>query len=78
VKAPITERALLQRVNRALADEGKAVSRPRGKPRADGPGPLGAFFMVDVKKKDVVQRNVDLVKLAKKLGAIKDYEELAD
>jgi hypothetical protein len=77
-KAPITARALLQRINRALADEGKVVNRPRGRPQTDGPGDLGAYFMVDLKKKTVVEKNVDLVKLAKKLGAIKDYEQLAN
>jgi hypothetical protein len=77
-KVPITERALLQRVNRALADDGKVVNRPRGKPRADGPGDLGAFFIVDLKKKAVVEKNVDLVKLAKKLEVLRDYEQLVD
>jgi hypothetical protein len=36
---------------------------------------LGDLFVVDLRTKVVVQKRVDLEMLARKLGAIKEYEE---
>lgn len=72
-KLQISRRALFQRINRALARESKQLRTHRA-----GPAPSGRYFVVDLDRSCIVNRDVDLVKLARELDLIKGYEELAE
>jgi hypothetical protein len=69
-KVPVTKRALLQRVNRALAKQGQAVKTWRTF------GRKGKLFLIDLNG-PLLDANVDLVALAKRLGAIQEWEALS-
>jgi hypothetical protein len=72
---PVTERALLQRVNRALQADGRVLKSSRG---ARAEESLGRFYVIDQRRNVIVDKAVDLEALARKLGALKEYEHLAD
>jgi hypothetical protein len=67
---PVSRRALLLRINRALAHEGRVLhsTAPSGQPRMA----LGEFYMVEGRK--VVAVHVDVLKLARELGVLKPHE----
>ena len=70
---PVTERALLQRVNRALPNEGKQLQKARGiTARLE----LGDYYTVNVQRNFVVQKDVDLEELGRRLNALRPYESL--
>jgi hypothetical protein len=73
-KIPIGERALLQRVNRALADQSRKVFRC--KKNSATYAQLGDFYQVDSNRKQAVETHIDLVAIAKKLGCLKPWESL--
>jgi hypothetical protein len=68
VKVPVSERALRQRVRRALAARGEDLRRSRQHLRKT----LGRYFVVG--KSGVIAKNVDLVKLATELDLIQPWE----
>jgi hypothetical protein len=72
---PITVRALLQRVNRALEMDNRVLKASRG---ARAEAELGRFYVIDRRRNVIVDKAVDLEALARKLGALKEYEHLAD
>jgi hypothetical protein len=73
---PITERALVQRINRKLAqDSWRVLKKTRG---ARAIRDLGEFYVLDVNRNFVITSHVDPVAFAKKLGVLEAYEELED
>jgi hypothetical protein len=72
--APVSTRALVQRVNRKLVPEGRRLKKPR---TARGRSDLGEFFIVDVSLGAIVQANVDPEALARGLGALQPWEKVA-
>lgn len=72
VKVPISERALKQRINRALAADGQALRAARGAASAE----LGEYFIFDIHRDTVKSTHQDLEVLGKKLGVLKAYESL--
>ena len=74
-RVPVTRRALVQRVNRALATQGQRLKSHAGRPGV-GARDIGRYFIV---AGDVVKhRYVNLEQLGRKLGALKPYEQLAE
>jgi hypothetical protein len=79
IKNPVHERALLQRLSRALtreAGEPMSVKKTReGRSRSS----LGMYFVLNVRRNEIGPYQLDLddlVKMAKKHGAIADYENV--
>ena len=74
IRYPISERALIQRINRNLVDEGQRIKKTReGRARRD----LGWFYVLH--RNTVIEHHLglpDLVAMAKKLGVMADYENL--
>jgi hypothetical protein len=73
LRIPVTLRAVLQRLNRALKDEGKEVKAPRGR------GPHHGHYVVDTKKGEVVAIDLDeaqLVEMARQRGVLAAWEEV--
>lgn len=72
-KAPVSRRALIQRLNRKLAKDGLTVKKTSGKrAKAD----LGEYFVLDWKRSSAVQLHVDLEKLGHKYGVLAEWERM--
>jgi hypothetical protein len=71
-KIPVSNRALRQRVNRALKKDGKVL---KGRP---GRGPRGQYYVVSLTRNVVVKRDVDPEALGRELGVLAPYEEVRD
>jgi hypothetical protein len=72
---PITRRALVQRIGRALEKNGerlKANVRPGLAPA------IGNHFTVDMKRNSVARTHVELEELGRELGALKPYERVEE
>ena len=73
ITVPISERALVQRINRALAKDGETLRKARSAQTASS---VGEYFIVDVKKNSVARARVDLVELGRELKLIAPYERV--
>ncbi len=71
---PITTRALVQRINRALTKDGKMLKAARGRAKEA----YGAYFIVDTRKNQATDGDIDIEKLGRKLGVLKDFERIAE
>jgi len=72
-KVLISERALIQRLNRALANEHIIVKKSRPRVRYNQ---LGAFYAIDWQSNFIVDMNIDIEALARKKGVIAEWEAL--
>lgn len=73
MKVPISERALTQRINRVLANQGRKLKALRGDRGWDT---LGNLYVVELATNSVVKTKVNLEELGRELGVMKGYEEL--
>ena len=71
-KAPVTERALVQRINRALALRGERLRAGRGRSVDD----LGDYFVVDVDRRAVVGKDITLEEYGRDLGVLQPWERV--
>lgn len=71
-KVPVTERALLQRLNRKLAADGQAVRSARGEAAKH----MGRFFTLDWRQTAVTGTNVDIEELGRELEVLQPWERL--
>lgn len=81
-KVLVSERALIQRVNRKLKAEDQKLKATRGfwdkgRNLHYEDTNLGWFYIIDVQRNFVVADHVDLAHLARQLGAMAKWEELA-
>lgn len=71
----VSKRAIVQRINRKLAaDDQRLLSNRSAGSWLD----LGDFYVVDTNQNAVVDTHIDLVHTARKLGALAEWEELAE
>ena len=68
---PIGKRALIQRINRKLAEEQKMLRSMRGKFSTPK---FGEYAVVDLQRECIGEHHVDLGKMARKLGVLKPWE----
>lgn len=73
--APVSERALLARVNRRLAGEGRMLKVARGEAARRE---MGTYFLVDFGENAVVNKNVSLAKLGHKMGLLRPWERMVE
>ncbi len=69
----ITERALFQRINRKLKQDGEQLRTARNQSVETS---VGRYFIVDLNLNAVTFPHQDLEKLGRKLGVIQPWEEL--
>ena len=74
MKKPVTESALIKRLNRHLPREGLKLFQCKLNSR--GYHQLGDFYVVDTRINTVNATYVDIESLARKQGILKDYEEI--
>jgi hypothetical protein len=70
LKIPVNRRALIARVERALAKQGRELHADRMSNQTN-------FYVVDTEKQVVVETGVDIETLARQIGALKPWEVLA-
>lgn len=71
--APVTVRALKQRIDRKLLKGNKRLVQSTGGPECEQ---LGDFYVVDLTTASVAESQVDLEKYGRKLKALKPWETL--
>jgi hypothetical protein len=76
MKAQITERALIQRINRRLAKDGEKLKKSRGeKVLLD----LGDYFIVNFNLNQIVAHHItDIIELGRELEVLKPYEVIKE
>lgn len=72
---PVTHRALVQRINRALKKDNKNLKAARSEKVSQE---LGGYFVVDLHRNAVVSKDVDLEEFGRELGALQKFERLVD
>ena len=73
-KAPVTMRAVIQRINRKLKADDEQLRATRGEGNAQRE--LGDYYIVDFNRNSVMRKDVDPAKLARELGVLKPWEEV--
>lgn len=74
-KVPVTERALVQRINRAVHDDDLMLRKPRSERVRIT---LGTYYLVDWRRNFVTDKDVDLEAYGRELGVLNDWETLAE
>jgi len=69
----VSKRALIQRINRRLVRDGEKLHATRGQ-RASLD--LGEFYVIDVYRNFVAQKDVDLEELGRELKVLSPWEKL--
>ena len=69
---PVTERALVQRVNRYLAEKSEMLRKWRSGQH------VGDYYLIDWTKHVVIKERVELESFARDLGILQPYESLED
>ena len=77
-KIPLSERAIVQRINRRLAKQQEKLLRLRGGRDSRWWNELGNHYVVDADDAIVIRTHVDIEALAKELRVVRDYECLAE
>lgn len=74
-KVPVTSRALIQRINRAMRknEDDRVVKKTRGRKPS-----VGEFYVLNTRGNWVDFPDVDLVELAKEYEVIQPWEELRE
>jgi hypothetical protein len=73
-KVTVTERALIQRINRKLAKDGEKLRTTRGHFEPS----LGRHYVIDLNRNFVVRKQFDLEELGRQLNVLQPWEDLAD
>jgi hypothetical protein len=77
-KVPVTLRAVIQRINRKLAQEGRAGQAFRkyrgGRSLAD----LGDYYVVDLDRNTVEAAHLDPEAFGRELGVLENWEEVQE
>jgi hypothetical protein len=73
-RVPVTERAIIQRINRKFATEKGKASRQLKKSKGSIKEHIGDFYILDPTAGGITTRFVDVEKLARQLGVLADWE----
>lgn len=74
VKVPVTEHALLQRLNRHLVQLGQQIRKSRRPVDSN----TGAYYCIDIRHNLVQAAHVDLERWAREIGVLRQWEVVAD
>jgi hypothetical protein len=72
---PVSERALIQRINRALAKEGEKLKKSRGVQTGLS---IGQYYVLDLQRNFVRHQSVDPEDLGRQLNVLQPYEHLSE
>jgi hypothetical protein len=71
---PVSERALIQRINRKLQHEEKRMMVARSGSRAEQE--YGRYFIIDIRRSQATDADCDPEALGREIGALTKYEHL--
>ncbi len=72
-RTPVTERALLQRINRHLRKQDHSLKKVRGERAWID---LGDFYLLDWQRNAIVQHHIDIEQKARELKVLAKWEVL--
>jgi hypothetical protein len=72
---PVSERALIARINRKIADDDLILKRTRN---ARAELDLGRHYTINFRVNFVADKHIDLEGYGRELGVLKPYEALSD
>lgn len=72
-KLPVSQQALIKRINRKLKQDGQQLKKARGE---RWKSTTGDYFIVDINRNYIVETHIDLEKYGRKIGALEAYEGL--
>jgi hypothetical protein len=79
-KLPVSVRALMQRINRKLAEKNEVLKKTRPD-RGEGVSQLrldcGDYYIIDVDRNCLIQRDVDIEAIGRQLEVLMPWEQLA-
>lgn len=75
-RAPVSERAVVARINRALAKDNRTLRTTRADSRWYSN--TGRHYVIDIAQNCILWTDVDLEELGRELGVLADYETIAD
>ena len=70
-KVAVSERAIFQRINRKLHQDGEMLKTSRSE-RVEQQ--VGRYYVVDIRRNFIARRDVDLIALGRELGVLKPWE----
>jgi hypothetical protein len=73
IKVPVSERAVMQRINRLLAKDGEMLKKSRPSKFHNR---LGDFYRLDVQHNAIIEMNVNLEALAQEKNVLAKWEVL--
>jgi hypothetical protein len=74
-RLPVSERALIQRINRVLAKDGQRLRATRGeRARLD----FGWYWVHELSRNLCLDTHVDLESMGRELGCLKEWERLEE
>jgi hypothetical protein len=71
---PVSERALIQRVNRRLRLDDEVLKAARG---AKVEQELGRYYVVDLRRNSLVEKDCDPEAIACRLGVLREWEHVS-
>jgi hypothetical protein len=74
-KVPVSERALVQRLNRSLAADGMQLKKTVG---ARAFASLGDYYVIDIARNFVVEKELDIEALGRKRKVLAEWELLEE
>ena len=78
-KAPVSMRALIQRINRKLRHNGEVLKVARGsRAEAEAEADVGRYFIVNIKRDLLVNDHCDPEAVAREIGVMAEYERLVE
>jgi len=75
VGIPVSEQALMRRINRVLAKENRVLRKPRGKQWWKD---LGDYYVVDSSSNYLLKGHVDIEEFGRELEVLSLFEVLAE
>ena len=75
MKAPVSTRALIQRINRKLATEQQQLKATRGERYRND---LGDYYIIDANRNFVIAQHVDVEKLGREMECLSSWEKLGE
>lgn len=75
IKVPVSQKALMQRINRRLAEDGWVVRTSRSSRAVFD---LGQHYVLDPSINNIIETHVDLEAFGHELGALRAWEALVE
>ena len=74
-KVPVTMRALIQRINRALKQDNEILKTARGERLRQG---VGDYYVLDLSGNFILNKDVDPVAMARDMEVLQPWEVVAE